>query len=67
MILLFVYLIIVSKTVKLNIEVKLEKGADFMKIIIYLIGMMAGAVLLEQMVIATNIMRIENWNVELIR
>lgn len=38
-----------------------------MKIIIYLVGMMAGAVLLEQMVIATNIMRIENWNVELIR
>lgn len=51
----------------LNIEVKLEKGADFMRIIMCFIGMMAGAVLLEQMVIATKIMRIENWNVEFIR
>ncbi len=57
---------IISKTVTLNIEVKLEKGADFMKIVMCIIGMMAGAVLLEQMVDATKIMKVENWNVEFV-
>lgn len=55
-----VYLIMISKTMSLNIKFKLEKGVDFMKVIIFYVGVMAGAVLLEQMVNATKIMRIEN-------
>lgn len=54
-----VYLMMISKTMTLNIEIKVEKGADFMKVVMFYIGMVAGAVLLEQMVNATNIMRIE--------
>lgn len=54
-----VYLMMISKTMTLNIEMNVEKGADFMKIIMFYLGMMAGAVLLEQMVNATNIMRVE--------
>lgn len=57
-----VYLMMISKTITLNIEAKLEKGADFMKIIILYIGMVAVAVLLEQMVSATKAMRIEEVN-----
>lgn len=49
----------ISKTMTLNINVVLEKGVDFMKVIIFYVGMVAGAVLLEQVVDATNIMRIE--------
>lgn len=55
-----VYLIMISKTMSLNIKFTLEKGVDFMKVIIFYVGVMAGAVLLEQMVNATKIMRIEN-------
>lgn len=55
-----VYLIMISKTMSMNIKFKLEKGVDFMKVIIFYVGVMAGAVLLEQMVNATKIMRIEN-------
>lgn len=54
-----VYLMMISKTMTLNINVVLEKGIDFMKVIIFYVGMVAGAVLLEQVVDATNIMRIE--------
>ena len=50
---------IISNSVNLNIEAKLEKGADFMKIIMCFVSMMAGAVFLEQMVDATKIMRVE--------
>lgn len=58
--LLSVYFMIIRNSVSLNIETKLEKGADFMKIIMCIIGMMAGAVLLEQVVHATKIMRVED-------
>ena len=54
-----VYLMMISKTMTLSIEINSEKGADFMKVVMFYIGMMAGAVLLEQMVNATNIMKIE--------
>lgn len=54
-----VYLMMISKTMTLNIEMNAEKGAVFMKIVMFYLGMMAGAVLLEQMVNATNIMRVE--------
>lgn len=54
-----VYLMMISKTMTLNIEMNTETGADFMKIVMFYMGMMAGAVLLEQTVIATNIMRVE--------
>lgn len=54
-----VYLIMISKTMTLNIKTKLEKGADFMKIVMLYVGMVAGAVLLEQMVNATKVMMIE--------
>ncbi len=49
----------ISKSMSLKIQTKFEKGADFMKVIMFYLGMVAGAVLLEQMVIATKIMRIE--------
>lgn len=49
----------ISKTMTLNIEMVLEEGADFMKVVMFYVGMVAGAVLLEQMVNATNIMGIE--------
>lgn len=55
---------IISNSVSLNIETKLEKGADLMKIIMCIIGMMAGAVLLEQVVNATKIMRVEDRKIE---
>lgn len=51
---------IIKNSVKFNIEAKIDKGADIMKVIICIVGMMAGAVLLEQMVDATKIMRIGN-------
>lgn len=51
---------IINNSVKFNIEAKIDKGADIMKIIICIAGMMAGAVLLEQMVNATKIMRMGN-------
>lgn len=54
-----VYLMMISKTMTLNIKMNAEKGADFMKIVMFYMGMMAGAVLLEQTVNATNIMRLE--------
>lgn len=54
-----VYLMMISKTMTLNIEMNTETGADFMKMVMFYMGMMAGAVLLEQTVIATNIMRVE--------
>lgn len=57
-----VYLMMISKTMTLNIETKLEKGADFMKVVMLYVGMVAGAVLLEQMVDATKIMRVEEIN-----
>jgi len=55
---------IISNSVSLNIETKFEKVADFMKIVMFIIGMMAGAVLLEQVVNATKIMRVEDRKVE---
>ena len=42
-----VYLMMISKTMTLNIETKLEKGVGFMKVIMLYVGMVAGAVLLE--------------------
>jgi len=62
-----VYLMMISKTMTLNIDAKLEKGADFMKIVMLYVGMMAGAVLLELMVNATKIMRIEEVNLGFVR
>jgi hypothetical protein len=57
----------ISKTLSLNFNIKFKKGADFMKVILFYLGMMAGAVLLEQMVDATNIMRVEEVIVGFIR
>lgn len=42
-----VYLMMISKTMTLNIETKLGKGADFMKVVMLYVGMVAEAVLLE--------------------
>lgn len=54
-----------SKTITLNLNVKLEKGADYMNLIIFHICMMAGAVLVEQVVNATKVMRVEELNIRL--
>ncbi|ABR50023.1 hypothetical protein Amet_3930 [Alkaliphilus metalliredigens QYMF] len=62
-----VYLMMISKTMALNIEAKLEKGADFMKVLMLYVGMMAGAVLLEQTVNAPKFMRIEEIDLGFVR
>lgn len=54
-----VYLMMISKTMTLNVKINIKKGVDFMKVIALYVCVMVGAVLLEQMVVATKFMKVK--------